>query len=343
LDRNDQQVLAEHADRMVVGLDGFVPADGPVVAAVASAPSVGVAEPVLRVSGRLAPIGDEPGGPSSFEVLIDAIDFQSTVWRPALSAGSLSDHTGMVLSQAAADDLDAAVGDLVALGHPVRTATGFASTTTPVRVIGVHISPFRSNVYVDRGALAGFGADGLANQLSVLPAAGASPDDVERALFGLDGVTSVQPLAASSEVVRDSLGDFTAVFQVLEGFILVLALLIAYNATSINADERARERATLFAFGFPVRRVLALEIVEGVLYGLIGTAIGLGLGAGIVRWMARNLLTTTMPDFRLIVSISPTTIITAVALGIVAVAVAPLLTIRKIRRMDVPGTLRVVE
>ena len=33
----------------------------------------------------------------------------------------------------------------------------------------------------------------------------------------------------------------------LELFILVLALLDAYNATSINADERARERATLFA------------------------------------------------------------------------------------------------
>jgi hypothetical protein len=30
-------------------------------------------------------------------------------------------------------------------------------------------------------------------------------------------------------------------------------------------------------------------------------------------------------------------------MGVVAVAVAPLLTIRKLRRMDVPGTLRVVE
>lgn len=343
LDRNDQQVLADHPDRMVVGLDGFLPADGPAVAAVAAAPSVGSAEPVLRIGGRLAPADHEPAGASSFDVLIDAIDFHSTIWRPTLSSGSFSDTSGVVLSRAAADDLGIAVGELVRLEHPLRTATGFTSTSTELRVTGIHISPFRFNVYADRATLATFGASGLTNQLSVLPAPGATPDDVERELFGLDGVTSVQPLAASSEVVRDSLGDFTSIFQVLEGFILLLALLIAYNATSINADERARERATLFAFGFPIRRVLGLEIGEGILYGLLGTAIGVGLGAGIVSWMARNLLATTMPDFRLLVSISATTIITAMALGIVAVAVAPLLTIRRLRRMDVPGTLRVVE
>jgi putative ABC transport system permease protein len=72
-------------------------------------------------------------------------------------------------------------------------------------------------------------------------------------------VASVQPLAATSQVVEDSLDDFAEVFRVLQVFIVVLALLIAYNAASINADERARERATLFAFGLPLRRVLALE------------------------------------------------------------------------------------
>ena len=30
---------------------------------------------------------------------------------------------------------------------------------------------------------------------------------------------------------------------------LLLALLIAFNTASINADERAREEATMFAFG----------------------------------------------------------------------------------------------
>ena len=43
------------------------------------------------------------------------------------------------------------------------------------------------------------------------------------------------------------------------------------------------------------------------------------------------------------VAISTGTLATAFVLGVIAVAAAPLLTIRRLRRMDIPGTLRVVE
>ena len=59
--------------------------------------------------------------------------------------------------------------------------------------------------------------------------------------------------------------------------------------------------------------------------------------------MTTDVISNTMPDLGLDVVISPATLATAVALGVIAVAVAPLLTIRRLRRMDIPGTLRVVE
>ena len=214
---------------------------------------------------------------------------------------------------------------------------------SPMEVAAVHPSPFRFTAYIDRSQLAAFGVPGLVNSLYVLPAAGRSVTDVERELFRQDGVASVQPVATSSKMVKDSLDDFTAVFRVLELFILLLAILIAYNATSINADERARERATLFAFGLPLRRVIALETAEGVLIGALGTAIGVGVGLLMVRWVITTTLRTTMPDMGLDVVISTGTIITAIGLGVLAVAIAPLLTVRRLRRMDIPGTLRVVE
>jgi len=43
------------------------------------------------------------------------------------------------------------------------------------------------------------------------------------------------------------------------------------------------------------------------------------------------------------VIVSPGTVLAAAALGVVAVAAAPLLTIRRLRRMDIPSTLRTVE
>jgi len=147
----------------------------------------------------------------------------------------------------------------------------------------------------------------------------------------------------STRIVEDSLKDFTGIFQVLELFILVLAVLIAYNATSINADERARERATLFAFGMRRRRVLGLEMAEGLLIGLLATAVGLTIGLVLNRWIIASTWAKTMPDVGLDIVVSASTVLTAVALGVIAVAVAPLLTIRRLRRMDIPGTLRVVE
>jgi putative ABC transport system permease protein len=120
-------------------------------------------------------------------------------------------------------------------------------------------------------------------------------------------------------------------------------LLIAYNATSINADERARERATLFAFGLPVRRIVLLETAEGALVGVLGAGLGLAGGLAVVRWVTTNIAATTMPDMSLAVVLSTTTIVSAAVLGVAAVALAPLLTVRRLRRMDIPGTLRVVE
>jgi hypothetical protein len=41
--------------------------------------------------------------------------------------------------------------------------------------------------------------------------------------------------------------------------------------------------------------------------------------------------------------VSPTTVLVAAFVGIASVAVTPLLLIRRLRRMNLPGTLRVVE
>jgi putative ABC transport system permease protein len=248
-----------------------------------------------------------------------------------------------VLARKAAEDLGVSVGDTVTVEHPARKGDGYTVVQTPMRVAGIHPSPFRFNAYIDRSQLAAFGAPGAANAAYVLPSAGHTPNDVQLELFSLPGVASVQPISVSTRIVEDSLKDFTGIFQVLELFILVLAVLIAYNASSINADERARERATLFAFGMRRRRVLGLEMAEGLLIGLLATAVGLTIGLFLNRWIISSTWEQTMPDVGLDIVVSVGTVLTAVALGGIAVAVAPLLTVRRLRHMDIPGTLRVVE
>lgn len=50
-----------------------------------------------------------------------------------------------------------------------------------------------------------------------------------------------------------------------------------------------------------------------------------------------------MPDFAIDPVLSAGTLVTAVLLGVIAVGLAPLFTANRLRHMDVPSALRVVE
>jgi len=121
------------------------------------------------------------------------------------------------------------------------------------------------------------------------------------------------------------------------------SLLIAFNSASINMDERAREHATMFAFGVPVRTVLRMAVVENLILGIVATIAGVVAGWLLLRAIIAIRIPSTLPDLEVIPVISPTTLVISVVLGVLAVALAPLLTVRKLRRMDVPATLKVVE
>ena len=251
MDRNKTELLGKHPDRIAATLDGIVHEGGPELTAVGGSA-------LRRRGGTRAPprrhaVDTRPSRTSTSHSRPSTST--AAVWAPTFEQGGLrADRAGLVLSRKAADDLGVTVGDTVTLKHPARQGNGFAVVETPMPVAAIHPSPFRFNAYIDRTQLDTFGLAGAANAAYLLPATGATSDDVERELFDLPGVTSVQPVAVATQVAEDSLQEFTGIFQVLELFILVLALLIAYNATSINADERARERATLFAFGMRPRR-----------------------------------------------------------------------------------------
>jgi putative ABC transport system permease protein len=169
------------------------------------------------------------------------------------------------------------------------------------------------------------------------------PAVLRRSLFDLPGVVSAQPIDAVVGSMRDVVSQLTDILGVVALIALLLAVLVAYNSASISQDERTREVATMLAFGLPARRVMGASVIESGLIGLLGTAMGMVGGLAAVTWLVYGLLPSSMPDFGLDPVISPGTLLVAVGLGIVAVSLAPLLTWRRLTRMNLPATLRVVE
>jgi putative ABC transport system permease protein len=338
IDRGEAAVLGTRPDRLTVGLSGFALRDSPELQRIADAPGVARAEPGLQVGGTMR------HGDTEILTMMRLLRFDDSLWQPAVQRGSLeTTRPGIVISEKAARDLGVGVGDEITLEHPRREGLGYRMVESAVPVEAIHAIPYRFVSFLDLRDAPLFNLDGVYNTVAVAPDAQTSVPELQRTLFELPGVGSVQPIRAFAEAIRDLLGEILGILRVIEGAVLVLAALIAFNSSAIGVDERAREHATMFAFGVPVRTVLRNVVAESVIVGVLGTAAGIVLGHLIVRYVTTLLLPTTLPDVLVTPSVSPATMLTAIVVGVIAVSIAPLFTVGRMRRMNIPATLRVVE
>ena len=156
-------------------------------------------------------------------------------------------------------------------------------------------------------------------------------------------MASVWAVGALADVIRNLVEEFLDILAIAQLAALAVAVAIAVNSSTIGFDERAREHATMIAFGTRVRTILGIAIAEHVLIGVLGTCLGLVTGRLILQWLFEAVLPTTFPDIGFTLDLATGTVHAAVAAGVVAVGLAPLLGIRKLTGMNVPATLRVVE
>jgi putative ABC transport system permease protein len=339
MDNADAEATRGARQRVQVELDTFYPQNAPEVASIAAAPEVGTAEAALRLFGTASAHGH------SVDLVTDLLDFHHASWLPTLESGTAEEvrQGGIVLSRKAAADLAVKPGDHIEFRHPRRAGTTYSMVNSDLVVSAVHPSPMRVFAYLDIGRAPLFNLVGVTNLVDTSPVDGVTEAQLQRALFDLPGVASVQSVTASTQMFKDALDEYFGVLRVAELIVLVLALLIAFNSTSISVDERARENATMLAFGLRPRTVLTVTTVETVFTGALGTALGVVAGRVVLGWMMSSQLDKTVPDLGVVPYVSATTLATAVLLGVVAVAVAPLLVSKRVRRLDIPSTLRVVE
>ncbi|MCU7729399.1 FtsX-like permease family protein [Actinoplanes sp. KI2] len=334
LDGAGDELLHAAPNRVAVTLDTFQPLDGDVVRQVTALPQVAAVDPGLLAAGTAHAGGRQID--LAVEVLAD-----HAAWTPTLTTGTT--HGGIILAGKAARDLGVHVGDTVTVEHPRATAAGLRTVQTPMQVAGIHPNPMRMLAYLDQDSAAAFGLTGTTNLLTVTPATGIGPETVRRALLAVPHVASAQTAQAATDGMQASLDEFVGILQVAAGVTLLLALLIAFNTTTIGVDERAREHATMLAFGLPPRTVLGMTTVETVLVGAAGTVAGILGGYALLRWLTATTIPSVLPEIGVTATLSARTVGEALVLGVLTVAVAPLFTLRRTRRMDIPTTLRVME
>lgn len=337
VDKGEAEVTTGVPGRIIVALDTVRAADSPEVRAIVESDVIGEVDPGLRVPGSVTANGTE------LPIVLEVIDLESSLWHPTFVEGG-PERAGIILAEKAASDLGVTVGDTVTLTHPRREGpASFTLVDSEVSVAGLHPHPFRFISYLDDSETDLLGTEGLTNSLSVDPAEETSFEEVQRALFDNQVVASVQKAGGIADVIRDFLAQFMGILRIAEYAAVALMFLIAFNASGVAFEERARENATMMAFGVGPGRILTYAVFEGAILGIVAVLIGVLGGFAFVRFGVMANVETTMPDILLTFVVTPGTVFTVLGLGIGTVAAAPLLNYRRLRHLDIPSTLRVME
>jgi putative ABC transport system permease protein len=292
------ETLRTAIDRTTTGLAGaasleVVPVTGdrlPPGAAerIAATPGVAAAVPISRQTTVLSR-GDSSsrtlvfGVPGNFEELFPGQlgDLSGQLAAPEF-------RSGVLLSEELTDALDAAPG-----GHAEITT---ASGPKPAAVTGVVAhSPFAA---VNGGNFAllplqraekVFEQTGQPNVVYLTTGKNASPSSVATRLQQELGYrTLVQPPGSAAKAYEKAFDSIASISEQARVVALLVALFLVYNTMSMALAERRRELTLLTLGGAERRAVMGAFVVEALVLGIVGSAVGVAAGIGIGRLLAQR-------------------------------------------------------
>lgn len=187
---------------------------------------------------------------------------------------------------------------------------------------------------------------GRIDQIDVMLRDGADPVVVrDRLTSALPPVLRVARPAQRGEAYDAVLGSFQSMLTAVSFLCLVAGAYLIYNTTSTAALQRGWAIATLRVFGAESPRLLGLLLLEAVVLGLAGTAVGIPYGIGLARLLVGHVATSMGVIFQLRFPVDVLTLPLArqaaiAAIGITTSVAASFLAARRLARVAPLDVLR---
>jgi putative ABC transport system permease protein len=231
-----------------------------------------------------------PGGsfpqPKGFSV--DGVDIGHRSLGP-LSAGTIK--SGHSFTSAESDSDVAVVDSGYATANSLKVGSTITISKTRFTVIGIVTQPQSGSppdVYIplERAQALGTSAGGsLKNEVNTIYVSAASAADipaVQQEIKKLLPSTTVTTASSLASQVTGSLSSTAKLANDLGKWLSVLVLIAAFAVASLltiaAVSRRVREFGTLKALGWRSRRIVSQVMGESVAMGIIGGAVGVGLG-----------------------------------------------------------------
>jgi len=132
-----------------------------------------------------------------------------------------------------------------------------------------------------------FGRGRTFDRIDIAVRPGATLADCQRELKAMLGSGfQVQPPAGRGQQFEAIIASYSGMVTISSAFALFVGLFIIYNSFAIAVTERRREIGILRALGASRRRIQSLFLGESAILGLVGSAIGVIVGAFAARALA---------------------------------------------------------
>lgn len=253
------------------------------------------------------------------------------------------DDSGIVLTEKVAATLEVDVGDEVYIER--LDDGGKAGESDPIRVevrgvteqYVVHYAYITPDLYERL-----FGELPEPNQVlaRAVDLSDTSRTAISERLLAQEGVTTVQYNDDVTRSFDDMLASLDTVVVVLIISAGMLAFIVLYNLTNINVMERRREIATIKVLGFYDPEVNAYIYRETAALTVMGSALGLGLGVLMTRWVISTVEVDIVMFGR---SIHGPSFVYAAALTLLFALIVNLAMAPRLRSIDMVESLKSVE
>ncbi len=306
-------------------------------------PQIAVASPGAQGIAPLPRVQDAPANALA-QVTVTGLDLSTAnqLRDYSLSEGRLlsaSDDTSVMLNADLADQLSLRIGDALVLPS--------AGGSTRFRVAGLLNAatlPGNEQVFVTLAAAQQlFGLGNRITQVEAAFAPGADRTATERAVASTLGRDYQVGGLSNDTSVLASLQVSSFAFNMFGIFALATAGFIITNSFRTVVAERRRDIGMLRAIGASRRTVMGLFLIESLLQGVLGTALGLAAG-----WlMAASFFAALAPTFKAVMhftiagpEFTPITWVTSILLGVGVTVVAALLPARAAGRVTPMEAMR---
>jgi putative ABC transport system permease protein len=264
---------------------------------ITSVPGVADAQGFIQTFARIVgkdgkPIGSEGNGPPTFGGTFNTGEIE--LW--GVSEGRApTNGNEVMLDESSAKDAGYVIGDTVkvtaAAGSREFTMVGIANYGDVSSPGGATFALFD-----DVTAMEFLTQPGLVDAILVAGNGSVDNDQLARDIQGVFGPSDKVETLTGDEITKetqDQIGaalDFLGTFLKIFSYIaLGVAAFVIYNVFSISAAQRERENALMRAVGASKKQIRRIVLIEALVIGVVGSALGILAGIGISRGLSAML------------------------------------------------------